>query len=61
LWVDEAADRQLRVRRGEVVLAPLVRHGHPECAGWVDSRLDRGRFHSQRHRREPAGCPSRLR
>jgi hypothetical protein len=27
LWVDEAADRQLRVRRGEVVVAPLVRHG----------------------------------
>jgi len=27
LWVDEAADRKLRVRRGEVVVAPLVRHG----------------------------------
>jgi hypothetical protein len=27
LWVDEAADRQLRVRRGEVVVTPLVRHG----------------------------------
>ena len=27
LWVDETADRQLRVRRGEVVVAPLVRHG----------------------------------
>jgi len=27
LWVDEAADRQLRVRRGEVVVAPLVGHG----------------------------------
>jgi len=27
LWVDEAADRQLRVRRGEVVVAPLARHG----------------------------------
>ena len=27
LWVDEAADRQMRVRHGEVVVAPLVRHG----------------------------------
>ena len=27
LWVDEAADRQLRVRRGEVVVAPVIRHG----------------------------------
>jgi hypothetical protein len=27
LWVDEAADRALRVRNGEIVVAPLVGHG----------------------------------
>lgn len=27
LWIDEAADRQLRVQRGEIVVAPLVGHG----------------------------------
>ena len=27
LWVDEAADRGLRVQRGEIVVAPLVGHG----------------------------------
>ena len=27
LWVDEAADRGLRIQRGEIVVAPLVGHG----------------------------------
>lgn len=27
LWVDEAADRGIRIQRGEIVIAPLVGHG----------------------------------
>jgi hypothetical protein len=27
LWTDESADRQLRLRRGEVIVAPVVGHG----------------------------------
>jgi hypothetical protein len=27
LWMDESSDRRLRVRRGEVVIAPMVNHG----------------------------------
>ena len=61
LWVDEIPERALRVRRGEVVVAPAAGAGTQTVPDGLIHDWIGAVFHSQRHHREFVSRGSRLR